>query len=348
LGSSAAHAGTALGLILASRILGGICGANLTVAQAYIADISPPEQRSRRMGLIGMAFGLGFICGPLIAVVALLKFGLAGPGWFAAALSAANLGLMWCVLGESRTGAAPAAVRRPGFAYWKEVLARPRVGVLVLLFFLATFAFTCFETTLGLLVARNFHFAPQGADAEIATAFLFAFCGLIGAFVQGGPLGRLVKRLGEPRLIAVSLVLVAVSLAPLPFLGGQIHHSPARLVDDHGVPWWRTLGLLFTLGGAPWALLLLALAVLAVGSGLTRPPLFGMLSLLSPPDEQGATLGVAQSAGSLARIAGPVFASVAFGWSPAVPYLVCAAISLGAGVLAWAKLARRSEPGTNP
>lgn len=339
LGSSAAHAGTALGLILASRILGGICGANLTVAQAYIADISPPEQRSRRMGLIGMAFGLGFICGPLIAVVALLKFGLAGPGWVAAALSAANLVLMWCVLGESRTGAAPAAARRPGFAYWREVLARPRVGVLVLLFFLATFAFTCFETTLGLLVARNFHFAPQGEDAEIATAFLFAFCGLIGAFVQGGPLGRLVKRLGEPRLIAVSLVLVAVSLAPLPFLGGQIHHSPAQLVHDHGVPWWRTLGLLFTLGGQPWGLLLLALAVLAVGSGLTRPPLFGMLSLLSPPDEQGATLGVAQSAGSLARIAGPVFASAAFGWSPAVPYLVCAAISLGAGVLAWVKLA---------
>lgn len=343
LGSSAVHAGTALGLILASRLLGGICGANLTVAQAYIADISPPEQRSRRMGLIGMAFGLGFICGPLLAVVALLKFGLAGPGWIAAALSAANLVLMWCVLGESRRGGVSATARRPGPVPWREVLARPRIGVLVLLFFLATFAFTCFETTLGLLVARNFHFSREGADAEIATAFLFAFCGLIGAFVQGGPLGRLVKRLGEPRLIVVSLGLVAVSLAPLPFLGGPIQHSPAQLVHDHGVPWWRTLGLLFTLGGTPWALLLATLAVLAAGSGLARPPLFGLISRLTPPDEQGATLGVAQSAGSLARIAGPVFASATYGWAPAVPYLACAGISLAAGVLAWVKLAGKPE-----
>jgi MFS family permease len=348
LGSSAAHAGAALGLILAARLLGGLCGANLTVAQACIADLSPPDQRTKRMGLIGLAFGLGFIGGPLLAVVALLKFGLAGPGWVAAALSAANLALMAWLLPETRAAAGPAAAPRPRPAPWRAVLARPRIGVLVLLFFLATFAFTCFETTLGLLVARNFHFAPEGADAEIATAFLFAFCGLTGAFVQGGPLGRLVKRLGEPRLIALSLGLVAVSLVPLPFLGGAIHHSPSQLVNDHGVPWWRTLGLLFTLGGAPWALLLLALAVLAVGSGLTRPPLFGMISRLTPADEQGATLGVAQSAGSLARIAGPVFASAAYGWAPAVPYLACAAISLAAGVLAWVTLAGNAGPVSQP
>src|SRR6202167_2757551 len=93
---------TGLLWILASRIFAGICGANLSVASAYIADISPPEKRSARMGLIGMAFGLGFIFGPALGAFTAHEFGRQGPGWVAAAFCAANFILGWFILGESR------------------------------------------------------------------------------------------------------------------------------------------------------------------------------------------------------------------------------------------------------
>jgi MFS family permease len=123
----------------------------------------------------------------------------------------------------------------------------------------------------------------------------------------------------------LSLILVGVSLAPLPFI-----HGDAKLS-------WRVLG---QSSGFAWWALLIALALLSIGSGLTRPPLFGMLSILTPPDEQGETIGVAQSAGSLARILGPLFAGGLFHLHPSWPYLVCAAISLLAGVFAWARLCK--------
>ncbi len=207
------------------------------------------------------------------------------------------------------------------------------------MFFLATFCFTCFETTLGLLVAKNFKLVSAEArlssldlmdrkrfgDAATAATVLFAYCGFVGAFVQGGPLGRLVRRLGEPRLIALSLFLVALSLAALPFIHGDTKLSWGVLFQANGLPWWE---------------LFAALALLAIGSGLTRPPLFGMLSILTPAHEQGETIGVAQSAGSLARIFGPMFAGGLFHVHPTWPYLACAALSLVTGVLAWARLVR--------
>ena len=134
--------------------------------------------------------------------------------------------------------------------------------------------------------------------------------------------------MGEPKLIAVSLMLVAVSLAPLPFVHG------------HGPLTWRVL---LHPGGLPWLNLFLLLAILAIGSGLTRPPVFGLISILTPAHEQGATIGVAQSAGSLARIVGPIFAATLFDHHPALPYLVCGGVSLFAGLLAWQALCR-TEP----
>ncbi len=344
IGSGLKNPAAALWVILASRVFSGICGANITVAQAYIADVSTPEQRSRRMGLIGMAFGLGFICGPAIAVAALLMLGLPGPGWVAAIICLANFILAWFMLGESLPPGSKPPVRSGGrFDHWREVMARPKIGLLVGVFFLATFAFTCFETTLGLLVAENFHFAPEGTDSEIAIAFLFGFCGLVGALVQGGAIGRLVKALGEPRLIALSLVLTAISLAPLPFFGGHFHAALTQLWKDPNVSGWRFFVALFTGGGASWFGLLATLAVLSIGSGLTRPPLFGLLSSLTPANEQGFTIGIAQSSGALARIAGPVFASTLYDWHPAVPYAACAALALGACLWAWGGL-RGEQP----
>jgi DHA1 family tetracycline resistance protein-like MFS transporter len=324
----------ALGTILASRILSGVCGANITVAQAYIADLTPPQERSKKMGLIGMAFGLGFIFGPALAMGAVLLFGDSGPGWVASGVCLLNLALAWARLGESLRPEHLQSERTEGrFAHWREVLSRPSIGTLVVVYFLSTFAFSCFETTLGLLVAERFHFAKGGPDALIAIAFLFAFCGLIGAFIQGGPIGRLVRSCGEVRLIALSLVLVAISLAPLPFLGGTPKASLSALWRDEGTSLLGFVGALFTVGGSSWVLLLVTLSVLSIGSGLTRPPLFGLVSMLTPANEQGSTLGITQGAGSLARIAGPVFATSTYAWHATLPYTTCALLALAGAAL---------------
>lgn len=304
--------GAALGLLLVSRLFAGACGANITVAQAYIADITPPENRSKRMGLIGMAFGLGFIFGPAIGGLSYKLFGIAGPGWVAAALCALNLLVAIWILPESRTPGSAATAERPHFDQWTHTLSHPQIGLLVAVFFLATFAFTCFETTLPLLVGRNMHLNLKEEDRD-KIGYLFAYAGIIGALVQGGAIGRLVRRFGERFLIALSMVLLAISLAALPFM-------------------------------ATWTTLLIALAGLSIGSSLTRPPLFGLISMLTPHNEQGATLGIAQSAGSLARIVGPIFAATLFDHRPALPYLICAAIALLAALWTWQGLCRQPLP----
>ena len=131
-----------LGIILLSRLFAGICGANLSVASAYIADISPPEKRSARMGLIGMAFGLGFIFGPAIGAFSAELFGKQGPGWVAAAFCASNFVLGWFILGESRQPSSAKVTPRPKFSQWGHTLAQPKLGLLICVFFFATFCFT--------------------------------------------------------------------------------------------------------------------------------------------------------------------------------------------------------------
>jgi MFS family permease len=240
--------------------------------------------------------------------------GLTGPGWVAAGLCALNFGVTYLVLPESWKPTSEHAADRPRFTHWTHTLARPRIGLLIGIFFLATFCFAAFETTLGLLIGRNFHLDLQHDDrAKTVVGYLFAYCGVISAFIQGGAIGRLVKKMGESRLIVLSLVLTGVSLALVPF---NQAHAPFR---------W---GLLAHKDGWPWLSLLAVLALLSVGSSLTRPPLFGLLSRLTPKQEQGATIGVAQSAGSLARIVAPIFAATLFDCHPAWPYVVCGAVSL--------------------
>lgn len=309
----------ALWLLVVSRVFAGICGGNITVAQAYIADITPPAERSKKMGLIGMAFGLGFILGPFIGGMSLRHLGDTGPGWVAAGLCAANFVLALCILVESHRPDSAQTAPRPHLDQWMHTLRQPKVGLLVIVFFLATFCFSCFESTLPLVIGANFRLDYKNDPTSASTvAYLFVYCGLIGAVVQGGAIGRLVKRMGEPRLIAASLVLTAASFAWLPFLKGAPHLSWSVLLRPEGLPW-------------VW--LLLALGLLSVGTSLTRPPLFGMLSNLTPASEQGATIGVAQSAGSLARILGPVFATTLVVHSPPVPYLICAGVLLATTVL---------------
>ena len=287
--------------ILASRIFAGICGANLSVASAYIADISPPEKRSARMGLIGMAFGFGFIFGPAIGGFTMLWLGRQGPGWVASGFCAANFILGWFILGESRQPNSARVVGRPKFAQWGHTLAQPRLGLLIGIFFLATFCFTCFESNFTLLARHRLKLS------QTAVNYLFTYAGLITALLQGGVIGRLVKLFGEPRLIFGSMLIFAGGLAALPF---QTHLAGVMIV----------------------------LAVLAIGSGLNRPPVFGLISLNSSPDEQGANLGVAQSFGSLARILGPLFANTLFYVHPPLPYLLCGGLALLTALFAWKSL----------
>jgi len=330
-GSGLENHTAALWILLLSRAFGGMCGGNITVAQAYIADITPPEDRSKRMGLIGMAFGLGFIFGPALSGIALKIFGATGPGWTAAALCAANFLLAYFILAESRQPASIPATRRPRFTQWGHTLAQPKIGLLVLIFFLATFAFSCFESTLPLLVSDNFNLGIAVDETKPATTVisLFVFCGLIGAFIQGGAIGRLVKKFGEPRLISLSLVLTGISLVLLPYVKG-----------DGPLMWSR----LFHSDGWPWAKMLFVLALLSVGTSLTRPPLFGLLSNLTSANEQGATIGVAQGAGSLARILGPLFAATLYMHVAALPYVICGGLAILTALLAWQFLCRDALP----
>ena len=175
------------------------------------------------------------------------------------------------------------------------------VGFLIGIYFLGTFAFTAFESTLPLLLDAKLRFDEEHVG------YVFAFCGIMAAMVQGGGIGRLVKSFGERRLIGASLIVVAVSLVLMPLANSL----PTMLA---------------------------ALAVFAIGSGINRAPTMGLISQLSPADEQGTTLGVAQSAGTLARVLGPTVATTLYDlWLPA-PYLACATIALLAGLLAVLRL----------
>jgi DHA1 family tetracycline resistance protein-like MFS transporter len=294
--------------ILISRIFAGICGANLSVASAYIADITPPEKRSARMGLIGMAFGLGFIFGPALGAFSIEIFhSKQAAGWVAASFCAANFILGWFILGESRQPNSAPVTPRPKMNQWSHTLAQPKLGVLICVFFFATFCFTCFESTFPLLARHQFAVSAQSLNHRIG--YLFTYAGVIAALVQG-VIGKLVKKFGEPNLIFSSLIIFAIGLAALPFQ----NHLPGILI---------------------------VIALLAIGSGLNRPPVFGMISLNSSEHEQGANLGVAQSFGSLARILGPIFAGTLFFVKPSLPYVITGGIALVTSFFAWHFLSRK-------
>jgi len=179
-----------------------------------------------------------------------------------------------------------------------------------LIFFLATFCFTCFESTFPLLARHQFADDREVLNHRIG--YLFTYAGVIAALVQG-VIGRLVKKFGEPKLIFFSLIVFAAGLAGLPF-------------------------------ATSLPMILVVLALLAIGSGLNRPPVFGMISLKSSADEQGANLGVAQSFGALARILGPIFAGGLFFVHHALPYLICGGIALLTAGAAWIYLCGRDVP----
>lgn len=291
-----------LALIFLARIIGGIAGANVPTAQAYIADITTPENRAKGLGLVGVAFGLGFVFGPAIGG-GLSHFGPEAPMYFAAALSIANFTAAWFLLPESRTGhGAAAEVGR--IDALRRALARPRLVLLLSLYFIIMAAFSGFEATFALFSERRFGFTAA------TIGYLFAFIGVVLAVVQGLLVGRAVRRIGEHRVVPLAVAVIALGLALVPLATS--------------VP-----------------MLLVALGTLAVGMGFNGPSLTSMVSRLSDPNDQGGILGVAQSLAALGRIVGPAWGGFLFDqYGMTIPYVSSAAIMTVAFGVALVSLAR--------
>ena len=296
-------AADALWMLFAARSLAGICAGNIAAAQAYIADVTAPENRAKGMGLIGAAFGLGFIIGPalggLLAGDNPASADLATPALVAAGLSGLALLGVVLLLPESRPPEARrSAPARSRLAAILGALRRPVLSRLMLIFFLVILAFSGMESTFALWAMRQFGWGPS------QVAYIFAYVGVLSAILQGGLIGRLSLRFGEERLLLVGLALIGLGLLALP--------------------------------AARWLpLLALVLAALAVGMGLAQPSLSSLISRRAGREEQGEVMGVSQSVGSLSRVAGPLAAGVLFAeFGRDAPYLWGAALVAAAWFLA--------------
>jgi multidrug resistance protein len=262
-----------LALIFAARIIGGIAGGNIPTAQAYIADITTGDNRAKGMGLIGAAFGLGFIVGPAIGGI-LTRFGHDTPMWCAAALCFGNFVAAWFLLPETRH-ADPGTGSRGRLD--QLMRARRHAGLLPLLavFFLNSTAFSGFEATFALFAERRFGFTAE------TIGYVFALIGLVLAVVNGVLVGRLVPKVGERRIIPVALGITGLAILLVP--------------ASHSV-----------------MMLSAVCATMAVGMGFNNPALTSAVSRVADPTEQGGMLGLAQSLAALGRIAGPAWGGFLF------------------------------------
>jgi DHA1 family tetracycline resistance protein-like MFS transporter len=271
----------AITLMFASRIGAGIAGATIATAAAVIADCTPPDQRKRGMALIGAAFGVGFTFGPLIAFAAIKVLptqGHGAVGYVAAALSAAALFIGARHMPETRTFGRPSG-RRGWFEHLGETLRTPTVGLLVVSYFLATFAFANFESTLSLLTKAAFGFT----DDE--NFLVFAFVGFVLVFVQGGVYRPIAHRLSEVAFIRLGVLFMALGLCGL----GVIAATATGQTETGSL-----------------ALFLSTMAVAVTGFAFLNPSVSALISRRSDSARQGEVLGVNQSANAMARILGPM------------------------------------------
>lgn len=291
-----------LPLLFIARILDGITGANVATAQAYIADVTTKEGRAKGMGMFGAAFGLGFVIGPALAAslafvgrrVSGEQYGTAWPAFGAALIAALALYLVWRYLPESRTPSDAPPSRRRGFGYagMRDVFGNARLRELLTMIFFATFAFVLFEVSLVYLCMSSLGISMEG------TGLVFAYFGIMMAVVQGGLVGRLVPRFGEARLI---------SIGPFFTAAGFLLLAAIPVVDGH------TLA---------WTLLIVGCLPTVLGHGLTGPNLNALVSRHASEHRQGATLGVSQGVGSLARAFAPPLGGLLFDMGPSRPYVV--------------------------
>lgn len=296
-----------LTLLFASRLLDGATGGNIGTAQAIIADTTSREDRARGMGLVGMAFALGFIFGPAIGGFT-VAIDQTAPGLAAASLSFAALVWAFLKLPETRPEGGPGKRFLVfSFATLARAFRRPEIGALMLLSLVTTTAFAMFESTFAQFVSLRLSAGPS------TVAWFFVFVGVCSAIVQGVLVRRLVKRFGEGRLVALGGALLIAG-----FLG-------LKLADS--VP-----------------IFLLMIATIALGIGITTPTLSSLVSKRSAASEQGEILGAYQSMGSLGRVVGPFGSeNLYFRLGPDWPHVAAAALEAGVLALSATSLLREND-----
>lgn len=290
---------TNLWVLLFSRILAGIGSANLSVAQAYITDITSPAERAKSMGMIGAAFGLGFVVGPSVGGF-LKTISAAGQvdwvGFTAAALCLVNFLLAYWLLPESLQ------TRVPGKGFNFKVisgigteLGKPAIRELLLINFVYITAFMIMQ------IASSLFWKEKIALTEMEIGYVFAFIGLVTAIVQGALIGKMVKVFGENRLLLSGIIIVMLSLSLVPWV-----------TRDSFIPWQ-----------------LITFGLLALGNGCITPTVTSLLSKAAKPNEVGQVLGVSQSFGSLARAAGMGVSGFLYGYEFHLPFLAGSVLMLG-------------------
>lgn len=264
-------------ILLMARMLAGFGGSNIGVAQAYIADITTKDERAKGMGLIGAAFGLGFVFGPLIGGI-LSEYGYWVVGLGSAAFS--FLAMLFAVffLPESRKDLKLSEEKSHklfDIKYAKRIISYPKVGLLILLFFMIVFSMANIYGTFSLLGLRVYGFS----DAQ--NGYLFGIIGIVSAIMQGGVIRHLTKIFSDELLVKMGIFFMMLGLTLLPY------------------------GISFT-GAA------IIVIVLSIGTGMMQPTILSMISKLSPESEQGAILSINQSISALARVLGPLWGGFAF------------------------------------
>lgn len=298
---------TTVPLLLLSRALSGIAAANLGVAFAYVADTSEPKDRAKSLGMLGAAFGLGFILGPALGAW-LLKAGHDSPlllGYVSTALVSINFLFIYFFVPESLKPENRSS-DTSFFKNLKTAFATPGLGLMLMMFFAINLGFTNLETTyFRLLAAPNwiFHFSDPKTDG----AYVLVCVGIVGAIMQGGVVRKVIPAFGELNTMKYSYLLFAPVLALIPF--------------------------------APlWFPGIIVIILLGVSNGLAGPSLNALISKASPRQMQGSIFGILQALGALARATSPLISSPLFAWRPYAPYLLGGAIALVPTICAWVLL----------
>ena len=292
---------TVLWLLFATRMLKGFGAANLSVAQAYISDIVPKDERTKAFGIIGAAFGLGFIFGPSIGGVINEYYGVSGVGYFAAGLCGLNLILAYVFLGETLTEQSKTLQLFPN--PFKDILSfrsSPQVNALFTINFVYILGFSMMQITSTLLWAEHFGLS------EVHIGYTFAYIGFLAVVIQGGLIGYFNSWFGERNLLLFGTILVALGLFLMPFVPTNQFY-----------------------------LELLCLTLLSFGNALLTPTVSSLLTTYAPEDAQGKILGTNQSVGSLARVLGPAVGGAAYGFHFTYPYVLAGSITLIVSILAF-------------
>jgi len=281
-------------ILLVSRIVAGIGGSSIAVAQAYIADVTTKENRAKGMGIIGAAFGLGFVFGPLIGGF-LSSYGYMITGFGSASFSILAFILTLILLPESNLNREAATGRERklfDLDAFRKVFAKPERAILIGLFFVLTFSFANIYGTFALLGLEIYGFT------DLQNGYMFGIIGLTSAIVQGGLIGRISKVLNRITMLKIGSFLIMVTLALIPF------------------------------GGSFLGLAIISV-FLAFGTGIFQPTVLSLISEVTPENEQGVTLGVNQSVSSFARVLGPLWGGFAFEFlGYPFPFLTGAAFTL--------------------